>query len=331
MRLVRRLGMRIKEKMNEEMEEDQCPECGSLRHSRDYRRAEVICSDCGFVIEERMIDPRPDWRGFDSDLRLAREHTGPPATYTMHDMGLSAMIDPRDYDARGSPLKPHAKAQMNRLRKWDRRARVSGSVERNLSYALSELDRMAGQLHLPRNVREAASLIYRRTVENGFSRGRSMESSAASAVYISCRQFGIPRTLEEMTEVTRHNKKEIGKSYRLIARDLGIHLPPVNAMDYVPRFTSLLGLPGTVAAKATSILRRVIDEGMASGKGPAGIAAAAIYTACLQEDAIRTQRDISRITGVTEVTVRSRYKDITEYLNLGLDGDVEREVARAAE
>lgn len=311
----------------EQMEEDRCPECGSLRHSRDYGRAEVICSDCGLVIEERMIDQRPDWRGFDSDQRLAREHTGPPATYTMHDMGLSDMIDPRDYDASGSPLKPRAKAQMNRLRKWDRRSRVSSSVERNLSYALSELDRMAGQLHLPRNVREAASLIYRRTVENGLSRGRSMESSAASAIYISCRQFGIPRTLEEMSEVTKHNKKEIGKSYRVIAKDLGIHLPPVNAMDYVPRFTSLLGLPGTVGAKATSILRRVIDEGMGSGKGPAGIAAAAIYTACLQEDAIRTQRDISQITGVTEVTVRNRYKDIAEYLNL----DVEREVARAAE
>ncbi len=315
--------MAIEEKISEQIEEDQCAECGSLRHFRDYKRAEVICSDCGLVMEDRMIDPGPDWVGSNNDQRMAREHTGPPTTYTIHDRGLSVIIDPRDYDAGGSPLKPQTKAQMDRLRKWDRRARISGSVERNLSYALSELDRVAGQLHLPRNVREAASLIYRRTVENGLTRGRSMESSAASAIYISCRQFGIPRTLEEMTEVTRYSKKEIGKSYRVIARDLGIHLPPVSAMDYIPRFTSLLGLPGTVGTKAVEILRKVINDGMGSGKGPAGIAAAAIYAACVLGDASRTQKDISQITGVTEVTVRSRYKDIAEYLNR----DAEPEVA----
>jgi len=297
----------------------ECPECGSLRHFRDYRRAEVICSDCGLVIEDRLIDPGPDWRGFDNEERMAREHTGPPTTYAIHDRGLSAMIDPRDYDAGGSPLRPEARAQMYRLRKWDKRARISGSVERNLSYALSELDRAAGQLQLPRNVREAASLLYRKTVENGLTRGRSIESSTASAIYISCRQFGVPRTLEEMAGATKHKKKEIGKSYRVIARDMGIHLPPVNAMDYVPRFTSLLGLPGTVGTKAVEILKQVIDEGMCSGKSPAGIAAAAIYTACVLEDAQRTQKEISEVTGVTEVTLRTRYKDIAEYLNLGLD------------
>ena len=313
--------------MSEQIEEeDLCPECGSLRHSRDYKRAEIICSECGLVIEDRIIDQGPEWRGFDNNQRMAREHTGPPRTNTIHDMGISAMIDPRDYDARGSPLKPQTRARMNRLRKWDRRAKISSSVDKNLSCALSDLDRMAGQLRLPRNIREAASAIYRRTVENGFTRGRSMESSAASAIYISCRQFGVPRTLEEMTKVTRYKKKEIGKNYRGIVRDLGIHLPPVNAIDYVPRFTSLLGLPETVGARAIGILRRVIDEGMGSGKGPAGTAAAAIYTACIQEEKNRTQRDISHVTGVTEVTVRNRYRDIAEYLNR----DMEREVTPVA-
>jgi transcription initiation factor TFIIB len=310
----------------EEDEEDQCSECGSQRHSRDYKRAEVVCSDCGLVMEDRIIDLGPDRTGFDNRQRMAREHTGPPATYIFHDMGISAVIDPRDYDAGGSPLKPQVRAQMDRLRKWDRRARISGSVERNLSYALSELDRVAGQLRLPRNVREAASLIYRRTVEKGLTRGRSMETAAASAIYISCRQFGIPRTLNEMTEVTRCNRKEIGKSYRVIVRDLGIHLPPVNATDYVPRFTSLLGLSGTTEIKAVEILRQVVNEGMGSGKSPAGTAAAAIYTACLQEDANRTQIEISEVAGVTEVTVRNRYKDIAEYLNL----EAEPEAASAA-
>ncbi len=240
----------------------------------------------------------------------------PPATFTIHDMGLSTMIDHRDYDARGSPLQPGSRAQMHRLRKWDSRSKVKCQVDRNLSTSLSELDRVAGQLQLPRNVREGASLIYRKVVENGLSRGRSMECSTASAIYISCRQFGVPRTLEEMADVTKHRKKDIGKSYRLIARGLGIHLPPVNSIDYVARFTSQLGLPGSVETTAVEILKRVIKGGMPSGKGPVGIAAAAIYAACVLEGAGRTQIEISGVTGVTEVTVRNRYKDIVEYLDL---------------
>jgi len=297
----------------------QCPECGSLRQVRDYKRAEIICCDCGLVIEDKIIDSGPEWRAFDTDQTMSRERTGAPMTYTIHDKGLSTMIDDSDRDIFGRSLSPETKAQMYRLRKWNKRARVSNSVERNLSYALSELDRVAAQLQLPKNVREAASMIYRKTVEKDLIRGRSIESSTASAIYISCRQFGIPRTLEELSEVTKHNKKEIGKSYRVIARGLTIHLPPINAIDYVPRFTSELGLPGTVETKAIEILRQVINEGLGSGKGPTGIAAAAIYIACVLEDVKRTQKEISDITGVTEVTVRNRYKEIAEYLNLDVD------------
>jgi transcription initiation factor TFIIB len=228
------------------------------------------------------------------------------------------MIDPGDYDSKGSRLQPQTRTRIHRLRKWDRRHKVNSHVERNLSISLSELDRVADQLELPRNVRETASMIYRNVVEKGLARGRSTECSTASAIYISCRQYGVPRTLEEIAGVTKHKKKEIGKSYRLIAKGLKIHLPPVNAIDYIPRFTSLLGLPGHVETRAVQILKRMIGLGMPSGKGPVGIAAAAIYTACVLEHTNRTQVEISQVTGVTEVTVRNRYKDIVEHLDLDI-------------
>ena len=270
-----------------------CPECGSAKHFKDYKRGEIVCKSCGLVIEEKIADLGPDWRGFDTEQRLARQHNGPPSTYLFHDKGLTTMIDASDYDSRGSKLSPRSKTRIHRLRKWDRRFKVNSHVERNLSNSLSDLDRVADQLDLPRNVREGASMIYRSLVENGLTRGRSMECATASAIYISCRQFGVPRTLEEMARVTKHKKKEIGKSYRLIARGLGIHLPPVNAIDYVPRFTSRLGLPGSVEIKAVELLKRMIGLGMPSGKGPVGIAAAAIYAACVLEETNRTQIEIS--------------------------------------
>lgn len=293
-----------------------CPECGSAKHFNDYKRGEIVCKSCGLVIEEKIADLGPDWRGFDAEQRLARQHNGPPSTYLIHDRGLTTMIDHSDYDSRGSKLSPQSRTRIQRLRKWDRRFKTNSHVERNLSNSLSELDRVADQLDLPRNVREGASMIYRSVVENGLTRGRSTECSTASAIYISCRQYGVPRTLLEIAGVTKHKKKEIGKSYRKIVKSLGIHLPPVNAIDYIPRFTSRLGLPGTVEIKAVELLKKMIGLGMPSGKGPVGIAAAAIYAACVLEDTNRTQIEISQVTGVTEVTVRTRYKDIVENLDL---------------
>lgn len=312
-------GEADKEPTSPEERKIQCPECGCYRQARDYKRAEIICSNCGLVIEDKIVDPGPEWRAFDTEQTMSRERTGAPMTYTIHDKGLSTMIDNSDRDIYGRSIRPKTKAQMYRLRKWNKRARVSNSVERNLSYALSELDRIAAQLELPKNVREAASMVYRKTVEKDLIRGRSIESSTASAIYIACRQFGIPRTLDELSDVTKHSKKEIGKSYRVIARGLGIHLPPINAIDYVPRFASELNLPGTVQTKAIDILREVINEGLGSGKGPTGIAAAAIYISCVLAEVKRTQKEISEITGVTEVTVRNRYKEIAEHLGLDVD------------
>ena len=295
-----------------------CPECGSLRHLKDYKRGEIVCSNCGLVIEDGIMDPGPEWRAFDSEQVLARRRTGPPITYTLHDKGLSTVIDPRDRDSRGSPLASGRKRQIHRLRKWDKREKVLGSVYRNLSYALSEMDRIAGQLQLPRNIREASSIIYRQALEKGLIRGLSIECCAASAIYIACRQFGIPRTLNEIAEATRHKKKEIAHSYQRIVRGLGIHLPPVTAIEYIPRFTSRLNLPGKVGTKTTEILREVINNGLSSGKTPHGLAGAAIYIACVLEGVKRTQDEIAKVAGSTPVTVRNRCKEIAEYFDIDI-------------
>ena len=151
--------------MEEKLEKRRtCPECGSAKLVRDYERAELVCAGCGFVITEKIMDMGPEWRAFDQEQRERRGRVGAPMTYTIHDKGLSTMIDWRDRDSHGKDLTPKKRAQIYRLRKWQRRIRVSDATERNLAFALSELDRMASHLGLPRNVREAAAVIYRRAV-----------------------------------------------------------------------------------------------------------------------------------------------------------------------
>jgi transcription initiation factor TFIIB len=234
----------------EKEEELICPVCGSKSIIKDYERAEIVCEMCGCVLQQNLFDVGPEWRAFDHEQRVKRSRVGAPMTYTIHDKGLSTVIDWRNKDSYGKDISADKRAQLYRLRKWQRRIRVSDASERNLAFALSELDRIASKLGLPRNVRENAAVLYRGAVEKELIRGRSIEGVAAAALYAACRRCKVPRTLDEIAEVSRVDRKEIGRTYRFISRELNIRLAPTNPVDYVPRFASELKLPGEVESKA---------------------------------------------------------------------------------
>lgn len=201
-----------------------CPECGSTRLMRDYECAELVCMDCGYVIAAKIADRGPEWRAFDDEQRAKRTRVGAPLTYTIHDKGLSTMIDWHDRDIYGKGLSPGQKAQVYRLRKWQRRIRVSDATERNLAFALSEITKIANNLNLPKNILETASLIYRKAVKERLIRGRSIQGVTSAAIYLACRQCGLPRTLEEIAQASNVNKKEVGRSYRFLIKELNLSL-----------------------------------------------------------------------------------------------------------
>ena len=295
---------------------ESCPECSSRSLTKDYERAEIVCNDCGLVIDEKIMDMGPEWRAFDYEQRLKRSRVGAPMTYTIHDKGLSTVIDWRNKDSYGKDIAPRKRAQIYRLRKWQQRIRVSNATERNLAFALTELDRVASRLGLPRNVRETAAMVYRRAVEKGLIRGRSIEGVAAASLYAACRQCQVPRTLDEIADSAKLNRKEIGRTYRFVSRELGINLKPTTPVDYVPRFGSELNLSGEVQSKAIEILKKAMAQELTSGRGPTGVSAAAIYIASVLLGERRTQREVADVAGVTEVTIRNRYKELAERLDI---------------
>ena len=209
-----------KKREDAEDEDVQCPECGSSHLVRDYDRGETVCEECGLVLDENIIDQGPEWRAFDMDQGEKRARTGAPMTYTIHDKGLSTEIGWKNKDSYGKSIPTRNRAQLYRLRKWQRRIRVSNATERNLAFALSELDRIASSMGLPRNVRETAAMIYRKAVNKNLIRGRSIEGVVAASLYGACRQCNVPRTLDELAAASRVGRKEIGRTYRFMTREL---------------------------------------------------------------------------------------------------------------
>ncbi|MBS7643123.1 transcription initiation factor IIB [Candidatus Bathyarchaeota archaeon] len=293
-----------------------CPECGSTRVIRDYEQGEVVCMDCGYVVDDRITDSGPEWRAFDDEQRAKRTRVGAPLTFTIHDKGLSTMIDWHDRDTYGKDLSPGQRAQVYRLRKWQRRVRVSDATERNLAFALSELSKMSSSLNLPKNILETASVIYRKAVKKRLIRGRSIQGVTAAALYMSCRQCGVARTLDEIAHVSTVNKKEIGRSYRFMVKELETFVPPSTPSYYVSRFSNQLGLAGKVETIALRTLQVAGSMRLTSGRGPTGIAAAATYIASVLAGEKRTQREIAEIANVTEVTIRNRYKELLDRLEI---------------
>jgi len=295
-----------------------CPKCSSTHLTKDYSRAELVCEKCGLVIDTEMIDHGPEWRAFDSEQREKKARTGSPMTYTIHDKGLSTTIGWQNRDAYGKSIPTRNRAQLYRLRKWQTRTRISDGTERNLALALSALDRMSSTLGLPRNVRETAAMIYRKAVRKKLIRGRSIEGVSAAVLYAACRQCNVPRTLEEISSVAQMKKKEIGRNYRNISRNLELKLLPTTPHDYISRFSSKLSLSSDVQAKTIEILKKAASEELTSGRGPTGLAAAALYIASVLCGERRTQREVADVAGVTEVTIRNRYKELAKKLDIDI-------------
>ena len=286
--------------------------------------SELVCPECGLVVEDARIDHGPEWHAFDYDERQQRSRVGGPVTPTLHDKGLSTTIDWRDADATGQALSDRKRQRVSRLRQWNERIKTAGASERTLQSALGEIHRMASALGLPQSVRKVASVLYRRALDEDLVRGRSIEGTATAMLYAACRIEGIARSLDEVTTVSRVERTQVGRTYRYLAGELELGLEPVDPKEYVPRFRSALELPEIVGTTAKEVIDATVAEGLLSGKSPTGFAAGALYIAGLLCDERRTQEAVADATGVTTVTVRNHYKAQVDALDLSTGDDLSK-------
>jgi len=287
-----------------------CPECQSVHLTHDDQKGEIICNDCGLLIEEKMVDTGQDLGGqFDKSEKKGRG--GAPLSMQKFDKGLTTNVGEISDIYR---LESGQTRKFLRLKKWQER--VSTSIERNLRLAMAELRRVASFLNLPSVVRDESARVYNFVLQRGLVRGRSMESVIAACIYAACRSYNIPRTLDEIATASDVPRKEIGRTYRFIIRKLKIKVTPSSPKDYISRFSSILHLSPRAQNHALKILKKAEVAELTSGRGPAGIAAAALYVAALMNDEKKTQREVADVAGITEVTIRNRYKELIDKLGI---------------
>lgn len=288
-----------------------CPDCNG-RITHDPKHCETTCTECGQIIASEAIDHGPEWRAFDHQEHQQKARTGSPTTQTIHDKGLSTTIGWQNKDASGRSLSAEKRKRMRRLRKWHKRCQTRNSTERNLKQAFGEIHRMTSALGLPKSVCETASVVYRRAVEERLLIGRSIEGVATATIYAAARQEHIPRTLDEMTTVSRVEYNRIARAYRALVAELELAIEPTDPTAYLPRFTSELDCSETVHRQARAFLESVTDTTYISGKHPAGLAAAALYAATCETGERCTQQEISDVADVTTMTIRTHYRDFLD-------------------
>ena len=293
-----------------------CPECQSSLVD-DVQNGEIICSGCGVVVADQMVDHGPETKSSNLEDRMKLARATGQTTYSQHDLGITTEISISTKDFSGKTINREVANQMNNLRKWQQRVRISSPRERRLANVLSKMGETCDGLNLSRNVLETASMIYRNLDGHVDVKGKSVASITAATIYMACKQCDVVRSLEEICrgicapKDVKSKTKLAAKYYRTMVMEMGQLNAPVVTMDkYISKIANMTQTEVRVERLALEIAEKTKDNSIADGKAPNGIAAAYLYVASVLLGQNVLQRDVSSIAGVTEVTIRNRCKEI---------------------
>jgi transcription initiation factor TFIIB len=283
----------------------------------DPDSGEIVCNNCGMVIYEKIEDTIHQERrihSFEEADRNAR--TGAPSSLARHDMGLSTVIGRENRDANGQIIDTAMRSKIGRLRTWDFRTRMHTSGDRNFMKAFEQLNRLKEKLALSDTIVEKTAYIYRKVQERGLIRGRTIDGVLAAAVYISCRETGTPRTIKDIAITSNTKEKDVAKCYRLVVFEFGIKIPVVDPMKCVAKVANKLSLTEKTRHLAVNLMEEAVTKKISAGKDPMGFAASVIYASCIKTGEDISQINMAKAGGITEVTIRNRFKDLSRNLRL---------------
>jgi transcription initiation factor TFIIB len=283
----------------------------------DPESGEIICGNCGMVISDKVEDTSHLERQIfrEGQIDETRARTGAPTSLARHDMGLATVIGRDNRDASGQKIDPSISSAMQRLRMWDFRVQQNNTPsDRNLRTAFNFLNTLKDKIGLSDTIVEKAAYIYRKAQERGFVRGRSIYAVLAAAVYIACRDLGVPKTMKDIAAASNVKRKNIARVYRQLILELDYKVPSIDPFKCVTKVANKAKLAEKTKRRAINIMQKVTENEISAGKDPMAVAATVLYMSGIKTGENISQREISSAAGVTEVTLRNRFKDLTSQL-----------------
>jgi len=298
---------------------DECSVCGSDQIVTIPDSGEIVCEHCGAVISDKTEEKGPEWRSFATATAGREENdsnrTGMPFTLARSDMGLSTIIGRTNKDASGSKINSSMLSTIHTLRTWDSRTQVYTSTDRNLAQAFAQLDTLKDKLGLPGAIIEKSAYIYRKAQENRLVLGRSISAVLVAAIYTACREMGIPRTLNDIATNSNVKRKSVAKCYRQLLLGLDLKIPMVDPIKCIARIANKAEISEKTKHQAINLMNTVMENEISAGKDPMGLAATVIYASCVRTGEIRTQKELANAADITDVTLRTRLKDLKHHLD----------------
>jgi transcription initiation factor TFIIB len=289
-----------------------CPMCkDNLRIITDTNSGETICSRCGMIVLDKTQNiNQPEWRAFSSAEHEDRSRTGIPMSLAVYDMGLACVIGKTNRNAGGKKMDN----AMQRLRILDSRAYIHGSSDIGLIHAFNILRLLKDKLTLPYVVVEKAAYIYRKAHERKLSRGRLVTALVAASVHIACREMNTPRTLKDIAAASNIKRKQLAKAYRLLHIEFDIKVPLADQTKCIAKIANKSNLSERTKRHAIRIMDEIRETQISAGKNPMALAATILYFSCLKTGENKSQVDIAKAAGVTEVTMRNRSRELKNKL-----------------
>jgi transcription initiation factor TFIIB len=276
---------------------------------------EVICIDCGMVISDRPLESFSEWQKFTYNdlISTGGGGRGLPMSLTIHDQGLSTRIGRENKDFTGERIFDSSMLSiLHRMRTWDHRTQTRNSKDTSRKIAFGQLERLGQKLALPDSVVEKAAYIYRKVQQKEITVGRTATGALAACVYIACREAAIPRTSNEVAEVSNIRRKEMWNAYRAIVSELDLKIPLIDPVKCLVKLANKIGVNEKVKRYGISYMRQAIACNISAGRDPMGLAATILYISCQNygESLDKSQKYFAETAEVSDVTVRNRRQEL---------------------
>ena len=280
----------------------------------DIETGEVMCESCGIVFAEKTTEIGPEYHIFTKGDYVTNSRVGPKLKLSFNDMGLSTVIDSDDTDSTGKRLSAKIKSEFSRLRKWDMHSKSKKNRKFNEPFIL--LDALRSKLNLSEPIVEKSAHMYRKASSHNLIKGRNKSILISAAVYAACRYTDTPRTLKDVADAANVKRKNLQKAYRFLIKNLKITLNTYEPIDFITRLSTCVGVQEKTRLDAIDLLIKARKMELTSGKNPIGMASAALYFSCVNNNEHITQAQIAEASGVTSVTVRNRYKNLVKEMSV---------------